>query len=104
MLEVRSRIPMHTRVDANRKRKCRDQAIPTYVKHIFKKKDKFPKYITQHNNKYIVVLIDFPFSYADLTTKIVLATLARIIRASTLHPTPIALSYHNLTFSCENRI
>ena len=46
--EIRSRIPMYTRVDGNRKRKRRDQAITTYMKHIRKNKDKFPEYIKQH--------------------------------------------------------
>ena len=46
--EIRSRIPIYNRVDANRTRKRRDQAITTYMKHIRANKEKFPEYIKHH--------------------------------------------------------
>ena len=46
--EIWSRIPIYNRVDGNRTRKRRDQAITTYMKHIRENKDKFPEYIKQH--------------------------------------------------------
>ena len=46
--EIRSRIPIYNRVDANRTRKRRDQAITTYMKHIRANKELFPEYIKHH--------------------------------------------------------
>ena len=45
---ILSRIPIYNRVDANRTRKRRDQAITTYMKHIRANKEKFPEYIKHH--------------------------------------------------------